>query len=130
MNHGKLKQVIYNLAFLIFFVILKSLKKIGENKSLFFGLIKGASSFKAVSKVNSDLDEELSIIYLYILLYSKGSSNEKEKLSFNDTFLVWTILSFNNIEALKGPFSFDKKEKILFLISIPKGSFKWFILKL
>ena len=91
-----------------------SAKKMGENKSLFFGLIKGASSFKAVSKVNSDFDEELSTLYLYILLYSKGSSNEKEKLSFSDTLLVCIILSSNNKEALKGPLSSDKKEKILF----------------
>ena len=37
--------------------------------------MKGASSFIAVSNSNSDLDfvEEFSMMYLYVLLYSKGS---------------------------------------------------------
>ena len=38
----------------------------GENIVLFLGLINGDSNFIAVSKINSDLDEKLSMIYLYV----------------------------------------------------------------
>ena len=61
----KPSPVIYNLALFILLVsILKSLKNIGENISLFIGLIKGASSFIDVSKSNSALLDELSTTYL------------------------------------------------------------------